>query len=149
MCVESKVSFDRCRVKIQLANFPLGHRIAQIRVVFQIPTKVISEMFPSPSQSSCAATVPTHLAYVEWFNPIPPTPDRNHGMYRVLRSLSRGHRQASIISVDTIVSSIHLFPRFTLNSSPPEDWNSFSVLEHCQSFYINPFSDRDSFLLFS
>jgi hypothetical protein len=56
---------------------------------------------------------------------------------------------ALMISVDTIVSSVHLFPRFVQNSSPPEDWNSFSILEHCHSFYINPLSDRDTFLLFS
>jgi hypothetical protein len=51
--------------------------------------------------------------------------------------------------VDSIVSSVHLFPRFIPNPLPLEDLNSFSVLEHCQSFYINPFSDRDMFLLFS
>jgi len=75
-------------------------------------------------------------------------PDSNHGMYKVLRSLTGGHRRASIIPVDSIVSSVHLFPKVA-NSSLGEDWNSFTVLEHCHTFYINPFSDRDTFLLFS
>jgi len=126
-----------------------GRRIAQVHVVFQIPTSVISQMFPSLSSCVAQVQVPTHLAYIEWFNPIPTTPDRNHGLYKVSRSLSQGRRRAGIISVDTIVSSIHLFPRLIPGASPPEDLTSFSVLEHCQSFYINPFSDRDIFLLFS
>jgi hypothetical protein len=38
-------------------------------------------MFSSPeSESSHAAQVPTHLAYVEWFNPIPTMPDNNEQM---------------------------------------------------------------------
>jgi transposase InsO family protein len=77
------------------------------------------------------------------------TTERNHRMYKVSRSFSRGRQQAGIIFMDNIVSSIHLFPRFTPNSSLSEDWNSFSVLESCDSFYANPFSDRDNFLLFS
>jgi len=88
------------------------------------------------------------LPYIEWFNPIPPMPDSNHGMYKVSRSLTGGRRRASIIPVDSIVSSVHLFPKVA-NSSLGEDWNSFTVLEHCHTFYINPFSDRDTFLLFS
>ena len=56
--------------------------------------------------------------------------------------------QASIIPVDTIVSSVHLFLRIVQNI-PHEHWNTFTVLERCQTFYVNPFSDRDIFLLFS
>ena len=69
-------------------------------------------------------------------------------MYRVLRTLGEAHKQVSIISVDSIISSVHLIPRI-VNSLPPEGWTSFLVLESSQSFYINPFSDRDTFLLFS
>jgi len=117
----------------------------QVQLVFQIPSAVISQMF-SPAQ---AAQVPTHLVYVEWFNPIPSMPDSNHGMYRVSRLFNGRCRHASIILLDAIVSSIQLFPRIIPNSSPLADWNSFTVLEHCNSFYINPFSDRDIFLRLS
>ena len=86
--------------------------------------------------------------YVQWFKPIPAMPDRNYGMYRVSRSLSEGRRQVSIIPVDTIVSSVHLFPRIIPNTLH-EHWNMFTVLERCQTFYVNPFSNRDIFLLFS
>src|SRR4029077_706212 len=102
-----------------------------------------------PTISSHTAQIPTYLAYIEWFNPIPTMPDSNHGMYRVSRSFNRWRRRASIIPVDTITSSVHLFPRIIPDSSPREGWNSFTVLEHCHSFYVNPFSDRDTFLFFS
>ncbi|KAN0140483.1 hypothetical protein V8E53_001692 [Lactarius tabidus] len=124
-----------------------GHRVVQVRVVFQLPKKAIPEVFPGLDKD----TAPTHLAYVEWFSPIPSVPDANHQMHRVSRLVHNGRRRASIIPVNSIASSIHLFPRFchtgTGTSIPPE-WNMYSVIELCHSFYINPFSDRDMYLLF-
>ena len=118
-----------------------GLRIAQVRVVFQLPNKVIPQVFLSQD-----TIPPTHLAYVEWFSPIPSTPDSNSLLYKVSRLVQNGRRVASVITVDSIHSSVHLLPRF---GEDPPVWNTFSVLELCHSFYINPFSDRDSFLLFS
>ncbi|KAI9457974.1 hypothetical protein BJY52DRAFT_1204447 [Lactarius psammicola] len=120
-----------------------GHRIAQVRVVFQLPNKAMPEVFPTLDLD---AAPPTHLAYVEWFSPIPTTPDANHLMYRVSRLVHNGRRRASIIPVDSILSSIHLYPRFGHHT--PREWNTYSVLELCHTFYINPFSDRDTYLLF-
>ncbi|KAH9059234.1 hypothetical protein EDB87DRAFT_1539273, partial [Lactarius vividus] len=114
-----------------------GLQIAQVRVVFQIPERSIPDLFPS-----LTTVLPTHLAYVEWFSPIPATPDVNNSLYRVSRLRRNGRRDASIIPVDSIFSSVHLFPRFGQQS---REWNTFSVLELCQSFYINPFSDRDTY----
>ncbi|KAH9169516.1 hypothetical protein EDB89DRAFT_1463940 [Lactarius sanguifluus] len=67
-------------------------------------------------------------------------------MYRVSRLMHNGHRRASIIPVSSIISSIHLFPHF--DHRIPQEWNTFSVLELCHTFYINPFSDRDTYLRF-
>ncbi|KAH9049439.1 hypothetical protein EDB84DRAFT_1666988 [Lactarius hengduanensis] len=116
-----------------------GNRIGQVRVVFQIPSKVIHDIFLNDA--------PTHLAYIEWFSPLSPTPDANHLMYKVSRLFQGGRRRATVIPVDDIMGSVHLIPRF--GRATPQDWNSFSVLERCSTFYVNPFSDRDNYLRFS
>ncbi|KAF8262114.1 hypothetical protein EI94DRAFT_1886708 [Lactarius quietus] len=56
-----------------------GHRIAQVRVVFEIPNKLIREVFPS---SDIVLMPPEHLAYVEWFSPIPINPGPHHLLYK-------------------------------------------------------------------
>jgi hypothetical protein len=89
--------------------------------------------------------VTTHLAYVEWFSSIPASPDPNHLMYKVSRLMHNGRRRASIIPVGTILCSVHLFPQ--CRPATPPEWNSFTVLEHCHTFYVNPFSDRDVYLM--
>ncbi|KAH8986015.1 hypothetical protein EDB92DRAFT_1802201 [Lactarius akahatsu] len=130
--------------RLNQSNCYLGYQIAQVRVVFQLPNKAIPEVFPSLDTAVTAP--PTHLAYVEWFSPIPARPNANQLMYRVSRLMHNGHRRASIIPVSSIISSIHLFPRFG-HRIPPE-WNTYSVLKLCHTFYVNPFSDRDTYLRF-
>ncbi|KAN0109381.1 hypothetical protein V8E52_009353 [Russula decolorans] len=58
-------------------------------------------------------------------------------MYKVTRMLRNGRRSASIIRVDTILST-----------TTPREWNTFTVLELCNTFYVNPFADVDSYLQF-
>ncbi|KAI9436290.1 hypothetical protein H4582DRAFT_2112156 [Lactarius indigo] len=113
-------------------------QVAQVRVVFQLPSKVIQQVFLSSD-----IALPMHLAYVEWFSPIPTVPDSND-LYKVSRLTQNGRHLASVIPVDHLFSSVHLLPHFG-----PEtlEWNTFSVLELCRNFYINPFSNRDVFLL--
>ncbi|KAH7903903.1 hypothetical protein BJ138DRAFT_1019885, partial [Hygrophoropsis aurantiaca] len=84
------------------------------------------------------------LAYVEWFSPFPATPDTNHGMYKISRSLRNGERMASIIPVDIIRRSVHLIPKF--GRVAPREWTSSNVLELCKTFYVNPFTDRHAYL---
>ena len=85
-----------------------------------------------------------HLAYVEWFMPLAVAPDPKHHMYKVTRATRNRCRSASIIWVDSILSSVHLFPRF--GATTPQEWNTFTVLEQCNSFYVNLFMDIDSYL---
>lgn len=115
-----------------------GNRIAQIRVVFQVPGRVIQNVFFN--------NAPSYLAYAEWFTPLPQTPDPNHLMYKVSRLTDGDHRRSSIIPVDSIISSVHLLPRF--RPAIPKEWNSFTVLDLCDSFYVNPFNCRDNYLRF-
>ena len=74
-------------------------------------------------------------------------PDPIHLMYRVSRLTQNGRRRAAIIPVESISSSIHLFPRF--GPTIPDDWNTSSVLEVSQYFYVNPFASEYSYLMFA
>ena len=49
-------------------------------------------------------------------------------------------------AVASLLRSVHLLPSF--GQRMPREWNSFSVLELCNTFYVNPFSDRDSYMIF-
>ena len=124
-----------------LINDPSDLRIAQVRVVFRLPNKAIPQVFPSPD-----TTPPSHLAYVEWFTPIPTAPEHDSGLYKVSRMVRNGRHVASVIPVESILYSVHLFPRFEQDT---RNWNTFTVLDSCHSFYLNSFSNRDIFLLFS
>ena len=118
----------------------IGHRIAQVRVVFEIPSRVNCDVFPSSD-----ITPPEHLAYVEWFLPIPVTPGLNHLLYKVNRLMHHGQQCASIIPVKFILCSVHLFPVFGQHT---QEWNTFTALELCNAFYINPFSNQDNYMTF-
>jgi len=110
--------------------------------VFQIPAKAIVEVSPALN-----TTPPTYLAYIEWFSTLSGIPDPKHRMFRVSRSMRDGRRHAAVIPVDLVVCSVHLFPWF--GPLVPKEWNSFTVLEECQAFYINPFTDVSSYLTFA
>ncbi|KAF8263319.1 hypothetical protein EI94DRAFT_1772973 [Lactarius quietus] len=91
-----------------------GHQIAQVRVVFQIPNKVILNVFPSSDT----------------------TFHENSLLYRVSRL-------------------IHCEDHVQRPSTPPF-WTSCAprleivlVLNKCNTFYVNLFSDRHNYLLFS
>jgi hypothetical protein len=109
-------------------------------VVFELPNRVIPEVFFSLVDAL------KHLAYIEWFTPLPATPDPKHGMYRVSRLMENGCRSASIIPVESIIHNIHLIPRF--GPVVPQEWGSFTVLELCNTFYVNPFANVYSYLTY-
>jgi hypothetical protein len=123
-----------------LINWHTGHRIAQVRMVFQIPQRYVKEIL------STDAMPPTHLAYVEWFTPLPVVPEPKHLMYKVSRMMSHGRRCADIIPVESILCSVHLIPQFGPVMS--REWSSFTVLDQCHTFYVNPFTDIRSYLRF-
>jgi hypothetical protein len=116
-------------------------RIAQLRAVFSINKASQRHLFhdqPSP---------PEHLAYVEWFTPFRAEPEMSSKMYKVARSVRDTSRLASIIPVHAIEQSIHLIP--LPGCHIPREWSCNTVLEHCNTFLVNPFTDRRTYLMFS
>lgn len=73
-------------------------------------------------------------------------PEPKHLMYKVSRMMSQGCRCADIIPVESILRSVHLIPRF--GPVMPKEWNTFTVLDQCHTFYVNPFTDVRSYLTF-
>jgi len=112
-------------------TFDAGYRVGQVRVIFTLPDSVCGV----PSE---------HLAYIEWFTKFT-TPDNDHRMFKLNRSVENGERVASIVPVSTIRRSTHLFPKF--GSAVPEGWSSDNVLKECATFYLNPFTDRHMYFI--
>ncbi|KAG1731873.1 hypothetical protein EDD22DRAFT_788370 [Suillus occidentalis] len=115
-----------------------GFRVGQVRLIFSIPAMATQLLFPPANQP------PNHLAYVEWFTPFSATPDPRHGMYKVTRFIRSGERVASIIPVSNISRSVHLIPKF--RAIVPRHWTSNNVLEECDTFFVNCYIDRHSFV---
>jgi hypothetical protein len=112
-----------------------GRRVGRLRVIFELPTSVVQTMFKNP------LTAPRHLAYVEWFSPFAPQPDRVTGLYKVSKcTLRDGSNLAEVIPISHIYRSIHLFPKF--GQVAPTAWNSSTVLYQCSVFYLNSFTGR-------
>ncbi|KIJ14108.1 hypothetical protein PAXINDRAFT_100326 [Paxillus involutus ATCC 200175] len=115
-----------------------GYRVGQVRTIFTIPQQARNLIFGHANVG-----VPQHLAYVEWFTPFSPSPEPNHGMYKVTRSVVNGERLASIVPVANIRRSVRLIPKF--GSVAPREWTSSNVLELCKTFFVNPFTDQHAY----
>ncbi|KAG1843444.1 hypothetical protein F4604DRAFT_1884612 [Suillus subluteus] len=118
----------------------LGVHIGQVRVIFSLPSKSVPLLFPPTVE------VPTHFAYIEWFEPFTSAPDRHHGLYKLSRSLRGGEKVASIVPLANIVRSVHLMPNF--GAVVPREWTSDTVLDNCNTFWLNSYIDRYTFFLF-
>lgn len=85
----------------------LGYQLGQVHLVFSFSAQAKKELFSEDNKP------PRYLAYVEWFKRIPNSPQANHLLYCVKRVLNADQdRLASIIPVDSIKRSVHLFPSF-------------------------------------
>ncbi|EIW56974.1 uncharacterized protein TRAVEDRAFT_170977 [Trametes versicolor FP-101664 SS1] len=116
-----------------------GYEVAQLRLVFKLPNVANETLFPG-------VLAPGHLAYIERFTPMV-GPDPVHGLYKVTRQRDgSGARLASVVEVRNIRRSCHLFPVTT--GAVPRDWTSSTVLERCDSFWVNSFSDAHMYMSF-
>ena len=109
------------------------HRIARVKVIFALSSSVIKATFPAHVQ------IPKYLAYVEWFSSFSSSPDNDNMLYKIQKVTYQDRPVASIIPLYNIVRSVHLFPKFPVPI--PEDWSSTNILDECETFYVNSFSD--------
>ncbi|KAF8065173.1 hypothetical protein FPV67DRAFT_1653931 [Lyophyllum atratum] len=112
-----------------------GYRVGRVRIVFSLPEKSRGILF-----TNTEAPIPQHLAYVEWYSPLQ-DPERHHGLHKISQLKDRnGGRICSIIPIGNIRRSIHLFPKFGRVAHP--EWTSSNVLDVCDTFFVNTFTDR-------
>ena len=119
-------------------TFHAGYRIGRIRVVFSLPETSLSTLF------NPGVEVPALLAYIQWFSAFPAIPDRNHLLYKIKAMKDAdGTHIASVIPLKNVRRSAHLFPKFSVFAH--QDWASSTVLDLCDTFYVNTFTDRHFF----
>jgi hypothetical protein len=97
----------------------------------------MADLFPNPSDR------PQHLAYIDWYTDFPRHSEPYHRQFKVSPAPAPGGGNlASIVPVTSIVSSVHLLPRF--GSTPcNRDWTTSNVLDQCTQFFVNSFGDHD------
>ena len=116
------------------------YRVAQVLVVFALPKAIRKRILEHNSD----ALIPTALAYIHWFTPFGRRPEANHGMYSVKHSLVAGQREASIIPVANLYRSVSLIPKYPLEV--PDDWTCHNVLDKCNTFFVNVFTDPHTYM---
>lgn len=113
-----------------------GYRVAHIRVIFLIPPKLIPIIFQNTN-----TIIPNHLAYVEWYSAFKDYPENESLLYKItpLKDSNDG-RICSVVPVANIRRSVHLLPKF--GPVAPQEWTSSNVLDLCNVFFVNCFTDR-------
>ncbi|KAF5331495.1 hypothetical protein D9758_018262 [Tetrapyrgos nigripes] len=112
-------------------------RIGRVRVIFSFPMQDLETLFPSDMPP------PPHLAYVEWYTKFSARGDPYSGLHKVKRQISGNSPSASIIPLEKIRRSIHLFPKW--GGVVPGEWSSETVLDDCDTFWVNIFKDNISY----
>lgn len=111
-----------------------GYHVGRVRVIFSLSERARQVMFAD------GVDVPGHLAYIQWFSALQ-DPDPNHLLHNVLPLHDvDGTHVASVIPVANIRRSVHLIPKF--GRVAPQEWTSSNVLDCCESFLVNGFTDR-------
>ena len=113
--------------------------IGQVRLIFRLPAL-------RATKSNEETQVQT-LAYVEWFTEMK-TPDSDLRLFQVKRSTHNRQPRVSIIPIERIVQTVHLYPKLpTLAHNVT--WSSTNVYEKASSFYVNPFLRHLDFVRFA
>jgi hypothetical protein len=124
-----------CSIRL-CSDLLVDYRVGRIRAIFQLREREVKHL-DIPKDKP----LPSHLAYVEWFTPFPDTSEPHHRQYKLSYSRVAGGTLASVVDVSSIVSSIHLLPRF--GRICERKWTSSNVLDKCTTFYVNSFGNHD------
>ncbi|KZO97289.1 hypothetical protein CALVIDRAFT_480119 [Calocera viscosa TUFC12733] len=112
--------------------------VGRLRLIFQLPA--------SASLSLTGRSVTEPLAYVEWFSRPSSRAAHPSGLPIVQRlRASNGEPLASVIELKCIKRNCMLQPVAKGGTC----WRSDNVLDLCDTFFLNPYLDRDSFMLLS
>lgn len=109
--------------------------MVRVRAIFSIPKRHVPTLFPEREP-------PPYLAYVEWFMPFT-QPSPLHGLYKISKAIVGKVRHTAIVPLSDIRRSIHLYPLF--GHVAPEQWSSGNVLDLCEQFWVNSFTDRHAY----
>ena len=109
------------------------YRVAQVRTILSLPPH-LQRLRPHADEDH------SHLAYIELFTPFEDRPEPYSGLYTVSRSYQNMQRKAAIIPVSSIFRSCHLVT--DCGDAIEVGWKSETVLEQCEDFFLNAFSDH-------
>ena len=112
-----------------------GHCVGRVHCVFILPSDTLTHWF-----LHLGCVPPRYLAYVEWFTPFPTSPDQNHQLYKISKLHVQGEQQVSIVPVQLIHQSVHLFPK--LGQLHVMNGNRPMFLIYARLFLPTLFSDR-------
>ncbi|RPD58107.1 hypothetical protein L226DRAFT_467289 [Lentinus tigrinus ALCF2SS1-7] len=119
-----------------------GYHVGRLRLVFSLSDTACKQLIPDVID-------PGPLAYVEWFTQFT-QPNPIHGLYKVSRERDRQRSLvASVVEVKNIRRSCHLFPAVNRRDGIiPRDWTSSTVLDSCEDFWVNRYSDMHMYMTF-
>ncbi len=81
------------------------------------------------------------LAHIEWYSKLKGGPE-DHGMYKVQKL---PHTEGAILPLPQICQGCMLFPDFTnfvSNGTKASGWQSMTVLDSCNSFFVNNWQSK-------
>ena len=113
---------------------PLGYRVAQLRLIFQLKVDQKHPLFNHP------------LAYVHLFTPTS-TMCPNSQLYKVSKEeYQRGRIRRPlrvVVELTSIARAIHLIPDY--GPAVHTCLNSKNSLDLCQTFWVNSFLDKETY----
>ena len=87
---------------------------------------------------------PGPLAYIKWYTPFK-EPDHTHGMCKVSHTCNaQNETVGNTIEVQNIHYSCHLIP--VCGSSVSQYCTSSNVLDSCENYWLNVFSDQHMYM---